>query len=188
MPTIDPQLVAILAIAACALAVVLLIAVVVLGRRLRSVRQSQPQASGPEDRDIVYGLDLHRTEVERVREEAARLHTASLDLREQLRGSVSRVAVVRYDAFEDMGGAQSFSAALLDGHGHGMVISAINGRSETRCYAKPIVDGLSEHTLSSEEDDAITAAIEGRPATVPATAPAAPSPAPSGGRRRRRAS
>jgi len=189
VPVIDPQLVAILAIAACVLAVVLLVAVVVLGRRLRVVRQSQPQASGgPRDRDLVEMLELHRTEVARVRDEASRLHSASLDVREQLRGSVSRVALVRYDAFEDMGGAQSFSAALLDEHGHGMVISAINGRSETRCYAKPIVDGLSEHLLSNEEDDAISAALEGRPVTEPAPVAAVPNPASSGGRRRWRAS
>jgi hypothetical protein len=194
VPVIAPQVVAILAITACAVTLVLLLAVVVLARRLRAVRQAQLRASGPGDRDVVEMLELHRAEVASAREEAANLHAESLDLREQLRGSLSRIAVVRYDAFDDMGGAQSFSAALLDEHGHGMVISAINGRSETRCYAKPIVEGLSEHTLSSEEDAVITAAIEGRPATVPTTSVPAnvsvstPATGSSRGRRRRRAS
>jgi hypothetical protein len=68
------------------------------------------------------------------------------------------VAVVRYAACGDMGGRLSFSAALLDDQGDGLVLSSINGRSETRTYAKSLVGGESEHTLSPEEQDAIAAA------------------------------
>jgi hypothetical protein len=78
-----------------------------------------------------------------------------------------------------MVGALSFSAALLDEQGDGLVISAINGRTETRCYAKPVVKARSEHNLSHEEEAAIESAVERRAdATLP----------PDGGRRRRRAS
>ena len=79
-------------------------------------------------------------------------------LRADLRQALRHVAVVRYDAFGDMGGRLSFSAALLDDQGDGLVLSSINGRSETRTYAKSLVGGESEHTLSPEEQDAITAA------------------------------
>jgi hypothetical protein len=72
--------------------------------------------------------------------------------------ALRHVAVVRYDAFGDMGGRLSFSAALLDDQGDGLVLSSINGRSETRTYAKALVGGQSEHTLSPEEQDAIAAA------------------------------
>jgi hypothetical protein len=72
--------------------------------------------------------------------------------------ALRHVAVVRYDAFGDMGGHLSFSAALLDDQGDGLVISSINGRSETRTYAKALVGLKSEHTLSPEEQDAIEAA------------------------------
>jgi hypothetical protein len=66
--------------------------------------------------------------------------------------------VVRYDAFGDMGGRLSFSAALLDDSGDGLVISSINGRSETRTYAKSLVGLQSDHTLSPEEQEAIETA------------------------------
>ena len=69
--------------------------------------------------------------------------------------ALRHVGVVRYDAFGDMGGRLSFSAALFDDEGNGLVISSINGRSETRTYAKPLVDLRSDHTLSPEEEDAI---------------------------------
>jgi hypothetical protein len=74
--------------------------------------------------------------------------------------ALRHVAVVRYDAFGDMGGRLSFSAALYDDNGDGLVLSSINGRSETRTYAKPLVGLTSDHTLSPEEHEAIEAARE----------------------------
>ena len=80
---------------------------------------------------------------------------------EQDPSALRHVAVVRYDAFGDMGGRLSFSAAMYDDHGDGLVISSINGRSETRTYAKALVGLASDHTLSPEEKDAIAAARPG---------------------------
>ena len=54
-----------------------------------------------------------------------------------------------------MGGRLSFSAALLDDAGDGVVLTSINGRSETRTYAKSVARGGSEHALSPEEQEAI---------------------------------
>lgn len=80
--------------------------------------------------------------------------------------------MVRYDAFEDMGGRLSFSAALLDDHGDGVIITSINGRTETRTYAKPIMNLKSEHNLSEEEKAAIEGAVSGRSrSSTPAAAP-----------------
>jgi hypothetical protein len=93
-------------------------------------------------------------------------------LAETGRFALQRFFMVRYDAFEDMGGRLSFSAALLDDHGNGVVLTSINGRTETRTYAKPIVNLESEHNLSDEERAAIQGAVAGKgrqqtPATVP---------------------
>jgi hypothetical protein len=74
-------------------------------------------------------------------------------------GALRRVAVVRYDAFGDMGGRLSFSAALLDDAGDGLVLTSINGRTETRTYAKGITAGQGEQKLSPEEEEAISAAM-----------------------------
>src|SRR5262245_14988048 len=76
--------------------------------------------------------------------------------------SVRHVGVVRFDAFEDMGGRLSFSAALLDGNGDGVVITSINGRQDTRCYAKRVTGGASVHNLTDEERQAIREALEDR--------------------------
>ncbi|MGH2748014.1 MAG: DUF4446 family protein [Actinomycetota bacterium] len=77
------------------------------------------------------------------------------------RYALQKFHLVRYDAFDDMGGRLSFSAALLDDHGDGLVITSINGRSETRTYAKPVKNLTSEHNLSEEERAAIEGAMSG---------------------------
>ena len=64
--------------------------------------------------------------------------------------AVRDVAVLHYDALEEMRGARSFSLALLNSHGDGVVITSINGRTEARTYAKVVTRGESE-TLSPEE-------------------------------------
>ena len=99
----------------------------------------------------------------RVRALSKRIRRLAAAPRDSAAGAVDphalrHVAVVRYDAFGDMGGRLSFSAALYDDAGNGLVISSINGRSETRTYAKPLVDLRSDHTLSPEEEQAIKAA------------------------------
>lgn len=73
--------------------------------------------------------------------------------------AVRNVAVVRYDAFEDMAGHLSYSVALLDAAGDGLILSAINGRSDTRAYAKGVLAGAGEQTLSPEEQEAVDAAL-----------------------------
>jgi hypothetical protein len=106
------------------------------------------------------GIDGLRSDVRVLRDD---LSAARADLSDALR----HVAVVRYDAFGDMGGRMSFSAALLDDAGDGLVLTSINGRSETRTYAKGVKGGSSDHSLSPEEEQAIayaTRAAEGRDA------------------------
>lgn len=84
------------------------------------------------------------------------------DLRAGLAQTLQHIAVVRYDAFGDMGGRMSFSAAIVDDSGDGMVISSIHARGESRTYAKGVVGGHSAITLSPEERHALDAARSGR--------------------------
>ena len=68
------------------------------------------------------------------------------------------VAIVNYDALNEMSGQLSFSLALLNAMGDGVVLSSINGRAETRTYAKPVVGGRGEQELSPGEAQAVHSA------------------------------
>ncbi len=123
-----------LAVALVALAIAL--AVAVTGwLRVRAVRRRVGVDALPED---VVGL---RQEVAALRAEAG--------------GALRHLAVVRYDAFDDMGGHLSWSLALLDDGGDGVVLTSIHGRSEARTYAKSIVGWTCQQQLSPEEDEAV---------------------------------
>jgi hypothetical protein len=107
------------------------------------------------------GADLRR------RVDALEAHRPAGDadvaaLRADLAQALRHVAVVRYDAFADMGGRLSFSAAVVDDRGDGLVISSIHARGESRTYAKGVVRGSSDATLTPEEQQALAAARTGK--------------------------
>jgi hypothetical protein len=79
-------------------------------------------------------------------------------LRLEAAEALRHLAVVRYDAFGDMGGRLSWSLALLDEAGNGVVLTSIHGRSEARTYAKNIAAWSCDQQLSPEEEEAVTAA------------------------------
>ncbi|HEX5561982.1 MAG TPA: DUF4446 family protein [Nocardioidaceae bacterium] len=120
------------------LAVVL--AVVALRRTAAAGRRPQADAL-PED---VHGL----------RQEVAALKMEAGD-------ALRHLSVVRYDAFGDVGGHLSWSLALLDDAGHGVVLTSIHGRSEARTYAKGVTGWVCEQALSPEEEQAVTLAKAG---------------------------
>ena len=72
--------------------------------------------------------------------------------------ALRHLAVVRYDAYGDMGGHLSWSLALLDDRGNGAVLTSIHGRSEARTYAKNVTGWTSDQQLSPEEQEAVAAA------------------------------
>jgi HAMP domain-containing protein len=82
-------------------------------------------------------------------------------LRADIGQALRHVAVVRYDAFGDMGGRLSFSAAVVDDSGDGLVLSSIHARGESRTYAKGVVGGQSDATLTPEEQQALASARTG---------------------------
>ena len=75
-------------------------------------------------------------------------------------GALRHVSVVRYDAFDDIAGRQSFTAALLDDNGEGLVITALHGRAESRTFLKG-VGGSASDALSPEEQRAVSYARDG---------------------------
>jgi hypothetical protein len=90
-------------------------------------------------------------DVEGLRDEVERL-------RRQSAGALRQPVIVRYDAFGDMGGRMSWSMALVDEAGTGVVLTSIHGRSDARSYAKSLQQWSSEQPLSPEEEKALALA------------------------------
>lgn len=122
-------------------------------------RRNEPR--GPIQMDDVLRGVLRGQARQIQRLEAAVKALSATDRRQEglIDGAVRRVGLVRYDAFEDVGGRLSFSCALLDARGNGVVVTSINGRQDTRVYAKAVVEARSHYNLSIEEEEAIRQAL-----------------------------
>ncbi|MBV9871258.1 MAG: DUF4446 family protein [Frankiaceae bacterium] len=141
-------------------AILALISGVVANLRVRRLRRGMRLLDGPGGPEsVLEALNRGSAETQALRNELARAK-GELDIaRNELADALRHVAVVRYDAFGDMGGRMSFTAALLDDSGDGLVITSINGRTEARAYAKGVKQGTSDQSLSPEESEAIALAL-----------------------------
>jgi HAMP domain-containing protein len=127
--------------------------------RVRRLREAQRMLIGGGRKDLVEFAvslqaridDLHRA----VDEVAAGL--TRVDRR--VDGAVANTAIVRYDAYEDTGGHQSASLALLDGSRSGVVVTAIQGSDYARIYMKELERGRPSVALSPEEQEAVERAM-----------------------------
>ena len=127
------------------------------GRRTRAVEPGAPIRLDETLRGILEG---QAGQIVRLEKAVRSLHATSKRQEAAIASTVRNVGLLRYDAFEDVGGRLSFSCALLDDHGTGVVLTSINGRQETRVYAKPVTAGTSSYNLSTEEQEAIRQALE----------------------------
>ncbi len=147
-----------------AIAVVALILVVALAWRTSRMKRQYAVLSAADGRaSFVEVVSRKAEEVEALREDVAALADELRSTQRELQQAVRHVGIVRYDAFGDMGGRMSFSAALLDDHGNGFVISTIHARSESRSYVKEIRGGMAEVHLSPEESSAVADAVASIP-------------------------
>ena len=111
--------------------------------------------AGGSGRDLEQMLEDHLRERRLMAQEFESLRARADDLEAKVRTSKRHLGVVKYDAFEDVGGQQSFALALYDDKGDGAVLTGIVGRADCRVYAKPLVGLAADRTLSQEEQRAL---------------------------------
>ena len=138
------------------LALLSLLWLAVLQRRVSELRRRYAvlltSASGE---DLGELLTMHGEQLSLTASTAERLSTSAELVESKLRRSLKRLGLVRFNAFEGLGGEQSFAVALLDDEGAGFVLSSLQGRGESRLYAKPVEKWDSTYNLSVEEKEAI---------------------------------
>ena len=113
-----------------------------------------------EEEGIEGVLSRQAKDITRLSHDAKELYEVTERMQEQVATSLSNVSVLRFNPFNDAGGNQSFSCAMLDERGNGLVISSLHHRSGNRMYAKPLKEGVSEFPLSREEKQTIMHALE----------------------------
>jgi hypothetical protein len=117
--------------------------------------------TAPDGKDLGELLSMYVDQMRLAASKAEQLARTSERMEKQIRHSFKHLGLVRFNAYEGIGGEQSFSVALLDDDGDGVVLSSLHGREEGRLYAKPITAWDSAYTLSVEEKQAIAQAHGG---------------------------
>jgi hypothetical protein len=149
-----------IALGAAAAAVVALLIALVHYLTLRRVRKAQVVLLGGGGKDDLVDFavslqaridDLHRAVDE--------VNAALAQVDRRVDDTVSKTAIVRYDAYENSGGHQSASVAMLDSSRTGVVLSAIQGRDYARIYVKELDQGRAPVALSPEEREAVERAM-----------------------------
>ncbi len=147
------------AIAAGAVAVLALLVVLLLWRRVARVQAAQSAVLAGGRGDLLEFVVSLQTRVDDLHRAVDEVAAALSRVDRRVDGAVTNTAVVRYDAYEGTGGQQSASVAMLDATRTGTVVTAIQGRDYARIYVKDLDRGRSPVALSPEEQEAVDRAM-----------------------------
>src|SRR5262245_39594324 len=126
---------------------------------LRRIRQAQLVVVGGGKNDLVDFAVSLQARIDDLNRAVDGVSEAVQRLDHRLDDTVSKTAIVRYDAYEQSGGHQSASVAMLDATRSGVVLSAIQGRDYARIYVKELDRGHAAVALSPEEREAVERAL-----------------------------
>ncbi|MDO7906169.1 DUF4446 family protein [Paenibacillus sp. JX-17] len=159
---ISEQLAAIVGILALLVAVLLVI-VMVQGSVLRKMRRKYEvmmAGSGVDNLETLL-IDL-KMQLDQIEDEQGIQQTLLRTVNQKLSDTKGKVGIKRFNAFGERGGELSFSLAILNEGQDGIVLTGIYNRDGSYVYAKPLEAGSSPYSLSDEEKEAITLALQAK--------------------------
>jgi hypothetical protein len=127
--------------------------------RVRRLREAQRLLLGGGRKDLVDFAVSLQGRIDDLHSAVDEMAAALSRIDRRVDGTVANTSIVRYDAYEDTGGHQSASVALLNAARTGVVVTAIQGRDYARIYMKELERGRAAVALSPEEQEAVERAM-----------------------------
>lgn len=156
-----------LLLALCVATGALTVVTLVLANRLRRMQSRlRTLLEGARGETLERMLMDHLAERLALQEGVEALESRMGKAEQKLLTTKRHIGLVRYNAFEDVGGQQSFALAVFDDNGDGALITSLVGRVDCRVYCKPLLGGRSERNLSQEEQRAIREALSPDPKSI----------------------
>lgn len=147
-------------IALCALILLLCILLIVILVKIKKIKSEYRQfMQGKDGKALEDCFKEKFHEMDKLISETNKIKSELTSMDEEMKKSISKYSVVKYDAFKEMGGALSFALALLDDKNNGFIINSMHSREGCYTYAKEILNGQSYVVLSDEEKEALNNAI-----------------------------
>ncbi len=147
----------IIAIAAAAIAAGAVALLIIVFRRMQQLQHDQKLILGPKgvSSDIIAYVGGLSGRIDRLRDDIETLSLEARDHEVRIDGCVSRIGMVRFDAYLDLGGRQSTAIGLLNAKDDGIVVTTVVSRDFSRMYVKVIKEGQSDVPLAPEEEEAL---------------------------------
>jgi hypothetical protein len=149
----------VVAAVACAIAVGALFLAFLTWRALQQVRRDQRVVVRDGSGDLVEFVVALQGKIDDLHGAVDEVASGLSRVDRRVDGTLAKIAVVRYDAYEAHGGHQSSTVALLDSARSGVIVSAIQGRDYARIYVKELDQGRAAVALSPEEEEAVQRAM-----------------------------
>ena len=132
--------------------VVMLVFLIINSVKIKKMKLTYTGFMSGKDGNSLEEVILKRfKEVDELKKEDAAKKVQLDDINESLRYAFSKMGMVKYDAFNEMGGKLSFALALLDNRNNGFLINAMHSREGCYTYVKEIINGESYINLGEEE-------------------------------------
>lgn len=137
----------------------IIVFILIISRLNRLSKQYKKLMRGADGKNIEEIVFAQTKTVEEAQDKIALFNSRLSELDKYTQQSVQKVELIRFNAFQDVGGDLSFAVALLNAKNDGIVISSIYGRDDARTYAKTIKNGQPLYPLSKEEEKVLEMAI-----------------------------
>lgn len=143
--------------------VILLFFIIYLLAQLNSIKSRQSNmmrgASGASLEEII---TKNVDDIKNIKDNIINVEGDISDLNTKLKKAFVKFSAMRFSAFDNVGGDQSFSLAVLDAEDNGIIISSLKGRDGANVYLKTVENGNADISLMSEEINVLKEAKKGR--------------------------
>lgn len=142
------------------LVILIIIAIVAIVRMVRMERKLAALMNGKDGMSLEENILSIHEENKYLKSCTDRNKKDIRELYKKAEKTLCKVGLVKYDAFQQMGGQLSFSLALLDEGNDGFIINSVHGTDGCYSYTKEIKCGICKLPLGKEEEKALTLAVQ----------------------------
>lgn len=146
-----------------AIVLILFIVIMVQQSRIKKLnKRLEVFMSGKDANSLEEEFAIRFQEIKKLREGLVNHADVIEKMEKDFREAYSKIGIVKYDAFNEMGGKLSFALCLLNERNDGFLMNSMHNREGCYMYIKEIIDGKSYIELSEEEQEALTNAVNTR--------------------------
>ena len=146
--------------AAVLLLLIFVLILVLFSKNKKLLKKYQAFMSGEDGKSLENEIMQRFSQVDILQKEHDTMEQHIKEIDETLLSTYQKIGIVKYDAFNEMGGKLSFALVMLNDKNNGFVLNSMHSREGCYTYIKEIIKGESFVQLSGEEKEALQHALD----------------------------